>query len=128
MLPPTSSPAPGWYTDREQHGTQRYWDGSEWTENRSPAAGAVPGVPTNGKATAALVLGILWLCSVGSILALVFGYQAKNEIDASGGAQGGRGMAVAGIVLGWIGVGFAILYLLFWLVFGVTSLSLSGSS
>lgn len=51
-----------------------------------------------------MVLGILWIYCVGSILALVFGYKARKEIDQSGGAQQGRGMATAGIVLGWIGV------------------------
>ena len=54
-----------------------------------------------------MVLGIVGLVAcplVCSILALVFGYQSRNEIDASGGYQGGRGMAVAGIVTGWIGV------------------------
>lgn len=61
---------------------------------------------TNGHAIAALVLGIggFVICGIGAILALVFGYQAKREIDASGGAQKGRGMAVAGIVLGWLWV------------------------
>jgi hypothetical protein len=60
---------------------------------------------TNGFAIAAMVLGIVWVYWIGSILALVFGYTAKRQIDESNGAQGGRGMAVAGIVLGWIGVG-----------------------
>lgn len=63
--------------------------------------------PTNGKATAALVLGILGLpffCPVlCSVPALVLGYQARKEIDASGGVQQGRGQAKAGIVMGWIG-------------------------
>ena len=56
-----------------------------------------------------MVLGILWLYWIGSILALVFGYVAKSQIDNSNGAQGGRGMAIAAIVLGWIGVGILIL-------------------
>jgi hypothetical protein len=56
-----------------------------------------------------MVLGILWVYWVGSILALVFGYIAKSQIDDSGGRQRGRGMAIAGIVLGWIGVGLLIL-------------------
>jgi Domain of unknown function (DUF4190) len=51
-----------------------------------------------------MVLGILWIYWIGSILALVFGYIAKSQIDRSGGTQSGRGMAIAGIVLGWIGV------------------------
>lgn len=66
-----------------------------------------PGAPksTNGLAIASMVLGILWVYWIGSILALVFGYVAKGQINASGGQQGGKGMAIAGIVLGWVGVG-----------------------
>ena len=57
-----------------------------------------------------MVLGILGfvVCGVGAILALVFGYKARREIDASGGTQKGRGMAVAGIVLGWVWVGLIV--------------------
>jgi hypothetical protein len=47
----------------------------------------------------------MWM---GSILALVFGYVAKKQIDRSGSRQTGRGMAVAGIVLGWVGVAFLL--------------------
>jgi hypothetical protein len=73
---------------------------------------AVPAPRTNGMAIASLVLGILWLYWVGSILALVLGYAAKNQIDRSGGAESGRGLAIAGIVLGWVGVGTLVLVLL----------------
>ncbi|MGY2083456.1 DUF4190 domain-containing protein [Blastococcus sp. SYSU DS0539] len=66
---------------------------------------------TNGMAIASLVLGILWLYWVGSILALVFGYTAKRQIQERG--ESGSGMATAGIVLGWIGVGLLVLGLLF---------------
>jgi hypothetical protein len=59
---------------------------------------------TNGMAVASLVLGILWIYWIGSVLALVFGYIAKNQIRQRG--ESGGGMATAGIVLGWIGVGF----------------------
>jgi hypothetical protein len=59
---------------------------------------------TNGLAIASMVLGILWIYAIGSVLALVFGYKAKRSIDQSGGRESGRGMAIAGIVLGWIGV------------------------
>src|SRR5687767_13148302 len=69
--------------------------------------------PTNGFAIASLVLGILGLVGfpplIPSILALVFGYKGKREIDRSGGVEQGRGLAVAGIILGWIAVVFAIL-------------------
>ena len=66
---------------------------------------------TNGMAIASMILGILWLWWLGSILALIFGYQGKSQIDRSGGQQSGRGMAIAGIVLGWIGVGTLVLFI-----------------
>jgi hypothetical protein len=82
----------------------------------SPAQVPPPAYPpparTNGLAIAAMVLGIVWLYGIGSVLALVFGYTARNQIDRSGGIEQGRGMAVAGIVLGWIGVGGIILVII----------------
>lgn len=70
-----------------------------------------PGVQktTNGLAIASMVLGIVWVYWIGSILALIFGYIAKGQINQSVGRQGGRGMAIAGIVLGWVGIGFLCL-------------------
>ena len=60
---------------------------------------------TSGMAIASLVLGILWIYWLGSILALVFGYIAKKEIRDSNEPIEGNGLATAGIVLGWVGVG-----------------------
>ena len=60
---------------------------------------------TSGMAIASLVLGILWIYWLGSILALVFGYIAKKEIRDSNEPVEGNGLAMAGIVLGWVGIG-----------------------
>lgn len=79
---------------------------SEQIEERTEAR---PQLTTNGFAVASLVLGIVWWMGIGSILALVFGYIGKSQIDQSGGTQTGRGMAIAGIVLGWVGVSFIVL-------------------
>ena len=68
--------------------------------------------PTNGLAVASLVCGIVWAFGLGSVAALVLGYMARSQIDRSGGREGGRGLAVAGIVLGWIGVAGLLLSLL----------------
>src|SRR3954449_5867662 len=96
-LPGDPPPAGGW-----QQAPPVQWAG----------AGVQP--TTSGKSTAALVMGILGLvlfCPiVFSILALIFGYQSRREIDASGGRLGGRGNAVAGIVLGWIGVVLMVVF------------------
>ena len=91
--PPGVRPAPG-----APHGLRPY------TPVAAPS--------TNGMAVASLVLGILWIYWVGSVLALIFGYIARQQIDQHQGMQGGRGMATAGIVLGWIGVGFLVLFIL----------------
>ncbi len=73
----------------------------------------------NGLAIASMVLGILWVYWIGSILALVFGYIARKQIRQRG--ESGSGMAVAGIVLGWIGVGFLVVFIVFFAVVGATS-------
>jgi hypothetical protein len=62
-------------------------------------------------AIASLVLGILWIYWVGSIMALIFGYVARQQIAQRG--DSGGGLAIAGIVLGWIGVGTLVLVLVF---------------
>ncbi|MCB9390658.1 MAG: DUF4190 domain-containing protein [Acidimicrobiia bacterium] len=59
-------------------------------------------------AIASLVLGILWLYWIGSVLAIIFGYMARRQIAESGGREQGGGLATAGIVLGWIGVGVLV--------------------
>lgn len=78
----------------------------------------------SGLAIASLVVGILWFYWLGSVLALVLGYMAKREIDASRGALTGRGFAVAGIVLGWIGVGIFSLLMLVTILAGFAVSSL----
>jgi len=82
---------------------------------------------TSGKAVASLVLGIggfVIFPFVLSILAIVFGGQAKREIRERPGL-GGAGMATAGIVLGWIGVALVVLAVLFIVLVVVASTSTS---
>jgi hypothetical protein len=38
-----TTPPPGWYLDPDAGGTQRWWDGTAWTEHRAPAV--APGAP-----------------------------------------------------------------------------------
>jgi hypothetical protein len=70
---------------------------------------------TNGYAIASLVLGIVNML-VGSVLALVFGYKAIREIDESHGTQTGRGLALAGVVLGWVGLVMGVIWLILFLM------------
>jgi Domain of unknown function (DUF4190) len=70
-------------------------------------------VSTSGFAVASLVLGIVWAFWIGSILALIFGYIALRQVKRSQGSITGRGMAIAGVVLGWVGIGFLALTIVF---------------
>jgi Domain of unknown function (DUF4190)/Domain of unknown function (DUF1707) len=69
-------------------------------------------VETNGLAVASLVAGVMWLGWLGSFLAVIFGHIALGQISRAGGRQGGSGLAIAGLVLGYIGVGFLLLFAL----------------
>ena len=71
---------------------------------------------TSTKAVVALVLGIVgvFFCSIFvGIAALVVGRSAVNEVDASGGRTGGRGMAKAGWILGIVDIVLGALELVF---------------
>lgn len=65
---------------------------------------------TDGLAIASLILGILWLGWLGSILAVIFGHIALRRTRRN--ATAGSGLAIAGLVLGWIGVGTLILWII----------------
>jgi len=65
-----------------------------------------PATPTvDGLAIASLVLGIIWIYWIGSILAVIFAAVAIKRINASQGWRTGKGMAIAGLVLGLVGIG-----------------------
>lgn len=68
---------------------------------------------TNGFSIASLVLGIVWVFGLGAILAVIFGFVARKQIRESGGRQGGAGMALAGIILGFVGIAGLILWIVF---------------
>ena len=89
--------------------------------------GAYPTRKTNGLAVASLVLsivGFLWILPlVGSVAGAIMGHIALGQIKRTG--EGGRGMALAGVIIGWAGVALLLLGVLF--LFFVVAVS-SGSS
>jgi hypothetical protein len=80
----------------------------------SPNPGLVRAdAPTNGMAVAALICGIgqLMLGFPAGIAAIVLGHKARRRIRQTG--ERGDGMALAGLILGYIGTaGFVLLALL----------------
>lgn len=81
--------------------------------------------PTNGMATASFVCSLVgcgsllgvccclgWALTVGSVLGIIFGKIAQNQIRASNGQQTGEGLAKAGIIIGIVVLIIMVLYVL----------------
>lgn len=101
------------------------WQAGEQSPSQEPPPSGPPPVPyqppagyrlqqqTNIKAVLALVFGIVGIVAlpfVGSVLAVVFGHLARNEIAADP-SQSGDGLALAGLVMGWVMLGLLALVL-----------------
>jgi uncharacterized protein DUF4190/uncharacterized protein DUF1707 len=67
---------------------------------------------TNGLAVASLIAGFFWLGWLGSFLAVIFGHVALSQIKQSNGTQEGGGFAIAGLVLGYMGMVTLLLVIL----------------
>ena len=108
-------PPAGYYPDPETPDVQRWWDGAQWATPPPPPPSATP-LPilapskpdTNTFAIASLILGLTWIWFVGSVLAVIFGHVAIAQIKASGGREGGRGLAIVGLIVGYIGVAILV--------------------
>ena len=86
--------------------------------------GAAP-TQTNSLAIASLVLSLVYLCGIGSILAVIFGIKARREIRASGGAQNGDGLALAGTIIGALGI---VASVFLFLIMSITFLGTTAST
>lgn len=132
-IPPSPAGTPPPSPGGTPHGQGAAWSApsdpaaSQWSGGRPPGTPAYPQQPagqyppaaaptTNGLAVASLVLGIVWCYWVGSILAVVFGHLALGQIKKDPGRQAGKGLAIAGVVLGWLGVATLAVVALLWVV------------
>lgn len=81
----------------QQNANQGY---PSYPENQYPpsiSVGYRPVPTTSGTAVAAIIIVFFF-----SLLGLILGYVAQNEIKKSNGLKTGSGMATTAIVLGWI--------------------------
>lgn len=67
------------------------------------SSGIAYGAGTNGMSIASLACSVLSL----GLLGVIFGHIALHQIKRTG--QQGRGMAIAGVILGYAGVAFSVL-------------------
>jgi hypothetical protein len=68
---------------------------------------------TSNKAIASLVCGVLFMCAPASLAAIVLGHLALVDIKRAAGKMAGKGLAIAGLVLGYSGIGLTVLYFVF---------------
>jgi hypothetical protein len=123
---PTSPPAqPGYPTSPGPYAT-----GQGGYPPPQPQPGYAPGYPgypapvmmpaqhTNGMAIASLVLSLCGLgCGVAGLVGAILGHVARRQIRERG--EGGDGMALAGIIVGWIVFGLTIVIIAAYVIFAV---------
>ena len=81
------------------------------TDYPSPDYTQVPATETNIWAIISLISGILsWLgfFGLGGIAAVICGHVARSQIAHSAGRQTGDGLAIAGLVLGYLNIALAV--------------------
>ncbi|HZZ97234.1 MAG TPA: DUF4190 domain-containing protein [Jatrophihabitantaceae bacterium] len=94
--------APPTYGTPPSYGYPPQYQGQPWAAPPYPPYYQPVRATTNGYAIASMVLGILWVFWIGSVLAVIFGVIARRQINQR--HEAGEGMAVAGLVLGILGV------------------------
>lgn len=84
-----------------------------------PAQGYPAGRGTNGMAIGALVAALvgIFACGIGAVVGAILGHIALNQIKKSG--EDGRGMALAGVIVGWIFFSIGLLYFALVIGFGI---------
>ena len=140
----TPLPVAGWYPDPEFPGHDRWWDGSNWSDHRRGSGGYLPGEQPTAAAPAAayapvpvvrnnLALVGFILSASGLVLPFVLnsiaggivsalGLRRSTQLAATGSYSTGRGLSIAGVLVGFIWgvlcllivVGFIVFYL--WIV------------
>ena len=109
-----SAPA-GWYPDPDDPTSQRYFDGTQWTDQRMPLGAPTPGAPVpgppaprpastgNALSIGAIVCGVVALLFCPILLGpagIVLGAIALNRQESM--AKIGIGVAVGGMIGGFV--------------------------
>jgi hypothetical protein len=81
-----------------------------WQE-QAPRPQFQPSPPTNGLAIASLILSIsafVALPLIGSVGGVICGHMARSQLRRAGYSDRGDGLALAGLIIGWVGVAFYV--------------------
>lgn len=94
-VPPQQPPPPGWHMQ------------------------PVPAPQTSVLAVVSLIAGLLWFFWIGSVVAIVTGHQARRQVREMG--YGGDTLAIIGLILGYLGAGTFVLFVIFPLMIGLAA-------
>ncbi len=127
------NPPAGWYPDSSQPGTQRYWDGAQWTEHTAPladsgqaVAGQAASGPSAGSAGAPAenidtwlwqsIVATLLCCLPLGVVGIVFSAQAQSAMNV-GNYEEARNKAGTARTMTLIAVGVGLAAILIWVLF-----------
>jgi len=86
-----------------------------------------PARPTNGMAIAALVCSLAGLATcISAPVGAILGHIARKQIRERG--EGGDGLALAGIIVGWILTALMVLLIIFYVVIIIVAINSEGGS
>lgn len=96
---------------------QWWWDGTRWVpaaqapqptwpaatpQQPFPAYQPVAPEKTDGKAVGSLISSVVWVCGIGSVVGVVLGHLSRGQARREGRQP--AGLAMAGLVLGYLGL------------------------
>jgi hypothetical protein len=132
------SPAPGWYPDPSDPGQQRWWDGTQWTDQTMPTVGSsqpAGQVSTWGQATPSTggmaaggvapkidtwlwqsIVATLLCCLPVGVVAIVFSAQAQSAMNVGNYAEA-EAKAKTAKTLTLVAVGVGLVTVLGWFMF-----------
>ncbi len=86
--------------------------------------------PTNGMAVASMILGIVGIVGgclvIPSVLAIIFGHMARGQIRRGQGS--GDGMALAGLIMGYLWTALTVAVILLYVLFFVVLIGAAAAS
>jgi dihydroorotate dehydrogenase len=88
-------------------------------------------LPTSTLSIVSLISGILGFTVfpvIGSIIAIITGYMARQETRTVPPTAAGDGMATAGIIMGYVGVGLVVIGICCALAFSLFTIIAAGTS
>ncbi|MBN9238807.1 MAG: hypothetical protein BGO97_03895 [Micrococcales bacterium 70-64] len=83
----------------------------------APGYAAAPAKPWNVLSIISLVTSILWISLVG----IITGHIALSQIKRTG--EQGRGLAIAGLIIGYVGIVGAIIFAIVWIGIAIAAAS-----